>query len=219
MAYCKTRSNFNRNNVGSAFIIPGHLTADVIIDVGVSGGTPYLYSRFPSADLMLIDPLDEVADLYNLIKERKYEKYNLAAGSSNEMVSINFDRTRPARSSIKHRTALTRNPTHLIEERLVEVKPLDDIVSSSGFKIKGVGLKIDTEGFEIEVLKGAGKLLKKCNFVICEASLEKRFEDSYDFSELVVFMHSKNFKLTKFLSFCEDSNGLIRFADVLFEPC
>ena len=209
----------NLTNVGSAFVLPDHLTANLVIDVGVSGGTPYLYSRFPNADLILIDPLDEVASLYNLINDRKYEQYILAAGSSNGTISINFDKTRPARSSIMQRTALTKNPTHFIEEKLVEVKTLDNIVKSSDFAIKDVGLKIDTEGFEMEVLKGAGELLKKCNFVICEASIEKRFEDGYSFSDLVVFMSSKNFKLTKLLSCCEDRNGLIRFVDVLFEPC
>ena len=49
---------------------------------------------------------------------------------------------------------------------------LDDIVPE---RPGAFGLKIDAEGFEKEVLLGATRVLKQCNWVVCEASMSPRF--------------------------------------------
>ncbi|MEJ6390306.1 hypothetical protein [Gymnodinialimonas ulvae] len=37
-------------------------TPDLIIDVGVANGTPWLYDAFPQTEFILIDPMDECED-------------------------------------------------------------------------------------------------------------------------------------------------------------
>ena len=191
---------------------------DTVVDVGVAGGTAWLYKRFPGLNLILIDPLYVDASLEILLKGRNYEMHECALGSKSEKLSINFDKTRPSLSSFKKRTELTTRNSHFLEKREVDVKKLDEVISESTFNPRKIGLKIDTEGFELEVLKGSTETLQKCKFVICEASIEKRFQDSYSFSELILFMHKRNFKLKEILRFVGDDRGVVRMADVLFEP-
>ena len=198
-------------------MLSGEFNIDTIIDVGVAKGTEWLYNPYNNAKLILIEPLNVYTKLNDIIKDRTFEIFECALGSKNGFTDIYFDKTEPSKSSIYKREKLTKTEDHEIELRRVELKKLDQIVASSKLSPQSIGLKIDTEGHELEVLKGATKTLGMCEFVICEISIERRFINSYDFSELIVFMNNKNFKLTKILRFAKDKNGVIRFADVLFE--
>lgn len=213
------KSLFRRHSeTGEDLVLSNAFSVQSIIDVGVAGGTPWLYRQFPDSDLILVDPLDEVPSLYRMLRGRSFEIHNCAAGASNGTVIINVDKTRPSLSSIKNRSQLTKRDGHEVVEREVVMKTLDKIVAESKFATEKLGLKVDTEGFELDVLKGATETLKRCDFVVCEASIEKRFEQSYDFSELVLYMDKMNFRVSKILSFSQDGNQVIRMADVLFEP-
>jgi methylase of polypeptide subunit release factors len=52
---------------------------------------------------------------------------------------------------------------------LVEVYPLDSIVSAEGLR-PPVLLKIDVEGFETKVIRNAKRLLQKVNCIMIETS-------------------------------------------------
>ena len=210
------RSGCGETN-SDAVSLPNY-SVDCIIDVGVAGGTPWLYTHFNDKPLILVEPLNVVPELFEILKGREYEIYEYAAGSIEGETTINFDKTWPPLSSIYNRTKLTQKRGTVLERRVVPVKTIDKIISETKFVAENYGLKIDTEGFELEVLKGAKKTLKKCKFVVCEASIEKRFESSYNFSELVLYMRQQNFNLVKVLRFEVDNNGVVRMADVLFEP-
>lgn len=75
-------------------------------------------------------------------------------------------------------------------ETEVEVAPLDEIVEELGLSDRAVRLlKIDVEGSEVEVLKGALNVLQRTDYIIFEASkttlnsclrlLPKHFKVSY----------------------------------------
>jgi hypothetical protein len=95
---------------------------------------------------------------------------------------------------------------------------VDDIVGASELDGRRIGLKIDTEGYELEVLRGAVETLPSCAFVICEASIQKRFHDSYEFSQLVAFMFDHGFRISTILDYYVGREGYLRLVDLLFEP-
>ena len=215
------RRSFFPNNLGTGdgdVDLPDYSGIDTIIDIGVAGGTPWLYNQFPTQNLILVEPLNVFDTLPDSLKNRSYEIHECAAGAQEGVIEINYDRTRPSLSSVLERTALTKRENHIIEKKSVPVKPLDSIMQESKFSTRKLGLKIDTEGFELEILKGAKQTLKKCAFVVCEASIGKRFENSYDFSELVVFMADQGFTLKKMLRVTVNKDNSVKMADVLFEP-
>jgi hypothetical protein len=74
------------------------------------------------------------------------------------------------------------------------VAPLDELLGE--IDAKGpFGIKIDTEGFELEVLKGARAVLSETAFVFAEVNLTERFEGSYRPSELIGFLADHGFEL------------------------
>ena len=94
----------------------------------------------------------------------------------------------------------------------VKTVKLDKLLKQ--INIKGsCGIKIDVEGFELEVLKGAKKTLKKTNFVIVEARHNhKTFHHQYKLSTLMKLMTKNNFVLTNIFT----AKPFI--ADLCFQP-
>ncbi|KQY12332.1 FkbM family methyltransferase [Rhizobium sp. Root482] len=161
-----------------------------VVDVGVLRGTPSLYKAYPNAYLVLIEALPNYrADCEAIIKDRPGELHNVAVGSYDGEIEINFLEEAPARSSVL---------THIIggtdtrTKMAVPMRKIDTLLA--GRELEGdILLKIDTEGYEMEVLKGAPEFLRKVKFVIAETSVRRRHENSYLFAELVTFMQSKGF--------------------------
>ena len=68
----------------------------------------------------------------------------------------------------------------------IEVKRLDDFLSK---EIKPKIIKVDVEGFELEVLKGAKEIISKCKPILI-VELSSNRENSYEINELIDFILS-----------------------------
>ena len=55
-------------------------------------------------------------------------------------------------------------------------------------------LKIDTEGFEFDVIKGASNCLKNIRFIYFEHHFDSMIIKSYKFSEIHEYLKSNNFQ-------------------------
>ena len=189
-----------------------------VIDIGVGYGTFPLYKAFPKAFFILIEPLKE----YKNAIEKIAKKYNCdihykAVGDRECKREINIDTGKVLRSSFLHRTPLTRSENPL-KKRIVEVTTLDTIFRETIAIEEPILLKIDTEGYELSVLKGAKSLLKKVDIVIAEISIAKRFENSYRFEDLISFMNKNGFHVFSFLRIFQPSGELkTRYADIVFK--
>jgi len=191
------------------------LKVNTLIDVGTAFGTPEFYSLNKQAALLLIDPLKEYEPyMRKILANRKgsYEIVALASGTG--VVNLNVHKDSLTKTTALEHTELTRRPGK-VEHRKVNTKKLDDIICSNK-AIPPYGLKIDTEGFELEVIKGAEKTLEKTDFIIAEVSVFKRFEESYTFLELINEMHDRGFQVFNILGANPDSEGRVRYMDVLF---
>lgn len=152
-------------------------SVDVVIDVGVAAGTEWLYRAFPDRHFVLIDPLEETGDLLKAgSRPESFDLHLTALGAEAGSVRINVPKG-TAGGDLLQTSALERidalaGAVEDSEIREVPMTPLDAITANYPGRL---GLKIDTEGFEHEVLKGASETLKRCEFVILELSLEQRF--------------------------------------------
>ena len=183
--------------------------APTIIDVGVLTGTPFLYDAFPDRRFVLIDPLEEcAASVARRWPGLDREVHVTALGAEAGTLELHLDRVRPARTSAHARNDEAVAPAR----RVVPVRRLDDITAPLDGPF---GLKIDTEGHEIEVLRGATATLARCEWVLAELSIKRRFEGGYRFSEAIAFMAAQGFEVYSFLSGLTRSP---RMADILFIP-
>ena len=97
-----------------------------------------------------------------------------------------------------------------IDKYPINVRTLDEIFINK--KIFNIFLKIDVEGFELNVLKGAKKLLSKnVKFVLVERHFFQLYENNST-NEVHLFLKSNNYKLVKNFTF-----PLLHFQDNLYE--
>jgi len=94
----------------------------------------------------------------------------------------------------------------------VEVTTFRDLVEELKLE-PPFGVKIDTEGFELEVVKGMVGCFDKIDFLICEASVRRVFKDSYQFSELVAFLAEHDML---FFNILNDTSPWPRYYDTVF---
>jgi len=173
---------------------------NTVFDIGVGPGTPALYASFPKAKMVLCEPLKEYFDNLDEFKE----KYDIilvpkAIGSEESEKTIKLHLNWLEMTTFNDRTDLTK--TNSDEElRTVSITTLDKVLADNPNLPKPFLVKIDTEGFELEVLKGATEVLKHTEFVISETSIAPRFENGYTFFDFASEMKKNGFELYDFLS-------------------
>jgi FkbM family methyltransferase len=169
-----------------------------VFDVGIGYGTHELYKAYPKADFFLVEPLKEFKSVLEEISTKVNSKiYYKALGDTIGIKEINVE-ANPELSSLKER------PKRDVpsKKRKVDVTTFDAILKENLNIESPILIKIDTEGCELEVLKGAENLLELTDIVIAEVSISKRFENSYAFEDLIIFMKEKNFIVFDFLTVC-----------------
>jgi hypothetical protein len=76
-------------------------------------------------------------------------------------------------------------------------------------------LKIDTEGNELNVLRGACDTLEDTWLVIAEVSVHERFHGSYRFFDLLSFMDRAGFEVGNVLT-DPKPGSMVKFLDIAF---
>jgi FkbM family methyltransferase len=166
---------------------------DLIIDVGVSRGTPWLYQSFADKKFLLIDPIPGFdANLMNPPKSHTC----INVGLSGTPGKMTLDLRGPRSSLHQWQSTIPKKSEGTVE---VPIETLDNVIRTHAPDSR-FGLKIDTEGHEIGVLEGLNDYVGNAEFLICESSIRKRFEDDYWFSDLIAMAASKGFELYNFVS-------------------
>ncbi|WP_298837628.1 FkbM family methyltransferase [uncultured Roseobacter sp.] len=151
---------------------------DVVFDIGVADGTPWLYRACPDARFVLVDPQAHCAEAVRSNGVlRDFHFHHAALGEAPGSARLNVpvsDRGKEVNlASLRRRTDRLARSFIDIDSTDVQVRTLDDI--ALGYPGRA-GLKIDTEGSELEVLRGGKDTLRRCDFVILELSVSARFE-------------------------------------------
>jgi len=174
---------------------------NLIVDVGAFNGsvTNAAAISYPHARIIAFEPTDESAEQFKLNTAPFADRVDLRRTGLSEISGegvINITTTGAANSvhaqSLEHRR---QNP-HVREQgkQSIRLETLDHALSEV---ISGVDvLKIDVEGYELNVLRGAVNTLNRTKFVILEISLarDEDFRDQRVFS-VFDFMRNAGFHL------------------------
>jgi FkbM family methyltransferase len=180
-----------------------------VVDVGVNHGTRPLYNAFDDCQFVLVDPRRGAEALLR-DKPARYVFVNKGLAASAGQLTLQEQDA--GKTTFLERTALTASPTNARYE--VETITFDDLLNSIDC-VPPIGIKIDAEGYELEIMKGLTRHWHLVQFIICEASIRRRFEQSYQMSELISYMLEHDFMFFNFLNFVEQRP---RYYDVLFLP-
>jgi FkbM family methyltransferase len=163
----------------------------VIIDLGCNTGVlaEYFFKIVSNPQYYMFDMMkecieasrDRLSSYGNSVK-----LFNLALGNENKDIIIAFDNpTNSANTLLNDDSASNkRNVTMRRLDDVVEIKTLSEIDL----------IKIDVEGYELQVLTGALDTIKKCKFSIIELHLKK---DLDDYSEIINIYSSCGLHLYK----------------------
>lgn len=129
--------------------------------------------------------------------DEKWQINNFALGSFTELKTINISKNYFSSSFLNQKKELVEQvpETKYVSSEVVEIKRLDDIFNEMQTNGMNFFLKIDTQGFEKEVLLGAKDSLKHIKGIQLEMSLNPLYENSIDFFEMYNFIKSEGFEL------------------------
>jgi len=159
-----------------------------VLDVGASDGrwSKDCMQYFPYCNYVLFEPQSCHFDSLDIIENESNGKViavKKAVGQKSG--KIYFDITDPFGGSLRD---FKTNDT--IE---VELTSIDETVKEKDLRAPFL-LKLDTHGFEIEILEGASETLNKCNILIIEAYNYNIEPGSVLFWQLCEYLYSKGFR-------------------------
>lgn len=205
----------NRTYWEPAYLERWGLRPRTLIDVGVGHGTPHLYDAFPDARLVLVEPLAEFAPaVARILARRPGVHVAAAAGAASGTRTVHVEPRFLERSSFFDRHALEVTGDRR-EARTLPVRTLDAIVAEHA-PPGPFGLKIDTEGAELDVIRGATETLRATEFVIAEVSVLPRFAGSYAFADFVAAMADAGFGAFDVLGVGRADASDVTFLDLAF---
>lgn len=160
-----------------------------IVDVGGSDGrwTRLALSVFPNCDCLVVEPLKEHAEALKKLSEQfgSVRVVQCAAGSGNDTRPLAVGADLDSSSFVW---------THGGTLREIRVAPLSTLVAESG--LTGVSLiKVDVQGFELEVLGGLEGLWDALELLILEASMFRFSPNSPIIEDLINELRPRGFRL------------------------
>jgi FkbM family methyltransferase len=179
-----------------------HYKIDLIFDVGANTGqyARELFSLGYKGNIVSFEPLSSAYNI--LIKNSKGNKHwgvceRCALGDKEEEVEINITENSVSSSLLEVLQEHTKAEpdSKIIGKEKVKVFRLDTISGKYISDKNNVLLKIDTQGYEENVLMGAKETLKKIKGIELELSLVKLFEGQKLFLELIELMKNERFIL------------------------
>ena len=173
---------------------------------------------FPNKIIHSFEPL---ADSLKIQKKFfNYKKniffYNFALGSHSSIREFFITKRMDSSSFFKIDTEKIKNDIYKIQnQKNIQIKTLDEIIIDQEF-FKPILIKIDVQGFELEVLKGAEKILEKTNYLLIEVSEKEIYQNQPLMGEIITFLEDRNFQILKQTSQTKKNQLNIPQKDVLF---
>jgi FkbM family methyltransferase len=184
------------------------------IDVGAYHGewAKMFLSIFPNSKILMIEAQEGKRGILQkaAIESRNRLVYEMALLGANDGQEVSFIEMETGSSVYEESSSVKRAKT---VKKLIS---LDSLVKKHPDFASTIALKIDTQGYELEVLKGCPNLLKLLDVVLLEVSLVNTNKGAPLFAEVVSFMTSNGFKLFDFCSQIRRKDGVLWQTDLLF---
>lgn len=173
---------------------------DLVLDVGANEGqfAKNIRENGYRGKIISFEPLSSA---YKKLKKHAEKDTDwvvherCAVGESSEVMRINISENSVSSSLLPmleaHSSAAKKSI--YIDSEFTEVRPLDSLMEKYDVEGRKILIKIDTQGYEWCVLKGAPELLKKTSVILCELSLVELYQGQKLWRDVVGFLYDIGF--------------------------
>lgn len=172
----------------------------LVLDVGVNEG------QFIKTSLALMPKVPVYAfepnpGVIQRLQERDWgdmvSLFPIALGSQAETLTLNVSQFSPASSLLQNSNYLNSEFPETVTETTinVDVRRLDSILQEKGTLSTNLLLKIDVQGFELEVLKGAVSVFDQILVIVCEVNLAMLYEQQCTLDSILSFLEKHHYRL------------------------
>lgn len=169
-----------------------------MLDIGANTGqyARYLHENFPEAAIYSFEPLkDCYAELLTTMKGvPRFKAYNCALGDA-EGSSVIHHHAYSQSSSILTLGEYVKTIYPFTAEETPEtitIKRLDDVLR--GLELQdNILIKIDVQGFELQVLRGGVETVRRAKVLIIETSFQEFYDGQALFHDIYEFLRSQGF--------------------------
>ena len=187
-----------------------------IIDVGSNKGQFLLLSKYfyPNSFAYSFEPQKKPLEIQKKIIKKNILFFNFGLGAKKQKKIFYITNREDSSSVLKPKQNLSSD-YQILKKNIIKIDRLDKILQK--FKLKNkVLLKIDVQGYELSVLKGALNILKFIDYIIIEVSFIKIYKSQTNKKALIDFLNKKNFRLKKIINHTHKNDKILQ-ADCLFE--
>lgn len=185
-----------------------------IIDIGAYHGewTAMIKKIFPDSSILMIEAQESKEDILKDVSQQYSPNvfYEMALLSSEDEQQVRFVEMETGSSVFEESSPYERDYTSK------KTVTLDTLLKTHPDFQGADFLKIDVQGYELEVLRGAKKLLEKVELVLMEVSLIPVNKGCPIMSEVISFMADHDFRVLDFCSQSRMNNGFLWQTDLLF---
>ena len=196
----------------------------LVFDVGANVGqfALMLRSRGFTGDIVSFEPLSAAHDVLQkaAISDSRWHIYpRVAIGNSDGEVQINISQNSVSSSILPmlERHLSAAESSGYVAHETVPIARLDALVPVYAPPETGIFVKIDTQGYEWQVLDGAPETLRRAKGVLIELSLVPLYEGQRLWREIVDRLEAEGFVLWALQNgFTDTKNGRSLQVDAIF---
>lgn len=189
----------------------------VIFDVGANVGQSVanFKNKFPTAIIHSFEPSPSTYDLLqkNVKSFDGVSTWNIALGASNSVLTFHENSFSDMSSFLSPGGSAWGE---VVRQSEVSVRTMDSFCLENSVDHINI-LKCDTQGYDLEVFRGASSLMKngRIDLLYYEAIFSDLYQNAPGFCEILNFLKSNGFELVTFYQ-SNMLNDLLGWVDVLF---
>ena len=199
----------NKKKISNYFLEENKGKIQTLIDVGAHHGESirFFKKNFSIDKIYAFEPnIDNFKILKEKVKDVKNIKFfNTAVGNKKGLINFtnHYDSESSTVVKINQKSNYFKKKNfylnffnekkNRIKNTQVKIDSLENLINIDEFNFIDL-IKIDTEGYDFNVIKGLGNLISKVRFIYFEHHFHDMLLKDYKFNDVDTFLKSKNFK-------------------------